>query len=133
MRSLPPYALAAPEFRFRAVAALAGRAAIGGARELVLAVLLGARLVDGAVGDAPIAAPMRRVRATSARTWLAALALPPTARSTLGRLIEATAGEDRAVLRDAWDAVVTLAAPSLDVAARAELRRLSAAIAAHPA
>lgn len=133
MRSFPPYALAAPEFRFRALAALAGRAAIGGARELVLAVLLGARLVDGAVGDPPLAAPMRRTRATAARAWLAALALPPTVRSTVARLLEATAGEDRDLLRDAWDAVMALATPSLDVAARAELRRLSAAIAAQPA
>jgi hypothetical protein len=133
MRSIPPYALAAPEFRFRALAALAGRAAIGGARELVLAVLLGARLVDGTIGDPPLAASMRRARANAARAWLAALALPPSVRSTLARLVEATAGEDRDVLRDAWEAVVALATPSLDIAARAELRRLSAGIAAQPA
>jgi hypothetical protein len=128
MRPRPPYALAAPEFPFRALAALAGRAAIGGARELVLALLLAARLVDGAVGDAPLTTPMRRTRAAAARAWLAALSLPPHARATVARLVDATAGEDREALRDAWDALVALATPSLDVAGRAELRRLTAAM-----
>ena len=37
--TLPPYALSAPVFRFRHLAALAGRAPIGGAREVALGLL----------------------------------------------------------------------------------------------
>ena len=44
--TLPPYALTAPVFRFRHLAALAGRAPIGGAREVALACFVAARLVS---------------------------------------------------------------------------------------
>jgi hypothetical protein len=129
VRSLPPYALATPEFRFRALAALAGRAALGGARELILGTLLGARLVDGVVGEHPLSATLRRARATAAKTWLSALALPASSRTTLARLAEATAADDLPALRDAWESAAALVVPTLDASARAELRRLSGALA----
>ena len=44
--TLPPYALPAPVFRFRNLATLAGRAPIGGAREVALACFVAARLVN---------------------------------------------------------------------------------------
>jgi len=128
MRSLPPYALVTPEFRFRALAALAGRATLGGARELVLGLLLGARLVDGVVGDHPLAPPLRRARMSAAKTWLSSLALPSTTRATLARLAEATAIDDRRALVDIWEAVMAIVTPSLDVPSRAEMRRLSNAL-----
>src|SRR5690349_12491010 len=42
----PPYALSSPAFRFRALAVLAGRAPLGGQREVALATYLAARLAD---------------------------------------------------------------------------------------
>src|SRR5215216_5312955 len=44
--TLPPYALPAPVFRFRNLATLAGRAPIGGAREVALACFVAARLAN---------------------------------------------------------------------------------------
>ena len=130
VRALPPYALDAPEFRFRALAALAGRASLGGARELVLATLLGARLVDGMIGTHPLSTPLRRLRTAGARSWLSALTLPAAARATMARLLEVTASDDRRALADAWEAVVSIAAPALDVPSRVELRRLTADVSA---
>src|SRR5204863_7354540 len=43
---LPPYALSAPVFKFRHLATLAGRAPIGGAREVALACFVAARLAS---------------------------------------------------------------------------------------
>ena len=129
MQSSPPYALIAPEFRFRGLAALAGRAALGGARELVLGTLLGARLVEGVVGDHPLSASLRRARATAAKTWLSALALPASTRSTLAKLAEATGGDDLTALKDAWESAAALVVPTLDAASRVELRRLSSMLA----
>jgi hypothetical protein len=125
----PPYALVAPEFRFRALAALAGRAALGGSRELLLATLLGGRLADGVVGPHPLPAAQRRTRAAAARSWLAAVAMTATARNAVGRVIESTATDDRRALGDAWDGLLALVTPYLDVAARSEVRRI--ALAAH--
>ena len=82
MLTHPPYALAPTEFRFRALASLAGHATLGGARELLLATLLVARLVDGVAGLYPLSPPLRRARATAAKTWLSALALPAQTRAS---------------------------------------------------
>jgi hypothetical protein len=100
---------------------------------LVLGTLLGARLVDGVVGAHPLPLSLRRTRAAAAKTWLSAVALPAAARAPIGRLIEATASDDRRALGDAWDAVSTLVAPTLDLPARTELRRLSAVLATEAA
>jgi hypothetical protein len=129
VRSLPPYALITPEFRFRGLAALAGRTALGGARELIIGTLLGARLVEGVVGDHPLSTTLRRARATAAKTWLSALALPASTRSTLAKLAEATGGDDLTALKDAWEGAAALVVPTLDASSRAELRRLSSTLA----
>jgi hypothetical protein len=125
----PPYALSPVGFRFRALASLAGHAALGGARELLLATLLAARLVEGAVGSYPVAPALRRARAVAARAWLSSLAIPAQTRVTFARLFDLTAQEDRTLLADAWEHLVILVTPALDLAARTELRRLGAALA----
>lgn len=130
MLTHPPYALAPTGFRFRALAALAGHAALGGARELLLATLLVARLVDGVAGLYPLSPPLRRARAAAARTWLSALALPAQTRAVFARLIDLTVQEDRRLLADAWDSLTTFVGPALDLAARTELRRMSVALTA---
>ncbi len=82
-------------------------------------------MVEGAAGPHALPEAQRRARANAARSWLSALALPATPRLTITRAIEASAGTSREALADAWEAVVQLVAPGADLAARAELRRVS--------
>lgn len=82
-------------------------------------------MVEGAAGSHPLPESLRRARAHAARTWLAALALPPVPRATIARAIDASAGADRDALSQAWEAVAALVAPAADLAARAELRRVT--------
>lgn len=124
VQTRPPYALEPAEFRFRALAALAGQAPLGGTRELLMATLLAARLIEGTTGHYGLPTLLRRRRAAAARTWLSALALPATARASLVRVIDLTGGDDRRALADAWEHVVAMILPATDVPTRAELRRL---------
>ena len=63
--SQPPYALAATPFRFPALASLAGRAALGGDREVALATYLAARLAHDTLPDRGLSQPIRAERATA--------------------------------------------------------------------
>jgi hypothetical protein len=123
--SSPPYALAAPGFHLRSLAALAARSALGGPREVLLAVIQAARMVEGAFGAHPLPESLRRSRANAARSWLAALALPNASRLTIARVIEASASAERETLASSWEAVAALVTPGADLPARAELRRVS--------
>ena len=122
--TLPPYALAAPTFRFPALASLAGRRPLGGEREMALAVFVGAHLAAGALPPASLPASLRATRATAARSWLTALALPAPLRPLLSRLLDATARDDFATLATALAGVVTAADKVLDPASRRELETL---------
>lgn len=126
--SLPPYALAVPSFRFPALAALAARAPLGGAREVTLATLLAARLA-ASCADGEVELELRSERALLARQWLAGLTLPGSARVALGRAIEATGGPaSPGVLRGALEAMAGAVGPLLDPPARSELQQLAAAL-----
>jgi hypothetical protein len=125
----PPFALAAPAFPLRSLAALAARAALGGPREVLLAAMQAARMVEGAAGPHPLAESLRRARANAARSWLAALALPQASRAVIARAIDTSASSDREALSRAWEAVVMLITPGADMAVRAELRRVSLTLA----
>jgi hypothetical protein len=127
---LPPYALSTPRFRFRALAALVGRSALGGDREMALATLLAARLVVGAMPPQPLPQGVRVTRANGARAWFASLALPAALRQSLARLVDATASVDRDGLEPAFRAVVEMCTPPLDPMAIAELRELMRAVTA---
>lgn len=124
-----PYALAPTVFPFPALAALAGRASLGGPREVALACLVVGRLVVEAGDVDGLTSDQRRVRAQRTRQWLSAAAIPQPVRGSLVRLVETTAGGDRAATRAALDAVMTVTASHLDQAARLELERLAQAIA----
>ena len=128
----PPYSLATPSFRFPALAALAGRAPVGGDRELVLSCLMSVRLAAGAVGPNPLPVVVRVERSANAKTWLASLALPVPARVPFTRLADAAAGEDIAPLRAALQRVISACTPVLDAASRQEAERFAAAVAAAP-
>jgi hypothetical protein len=121
----PPFALAAAGFPLRSLAALAARSALGGPREVVLATMQAARMVEGAAGPHPLTESLRRSRANAARSWLSALALPSSSRVIIARAIEASAGAERDALAQAWEGIVALVTPGADLAARAELRRVS--------
>jgi hypothetical protein len=107
---LPPYALATPRFRFRALAALVGRSPLGGEREVALATLLAARLVVGTMPPTPLPQSVRITRANGARAWFAALALPAALRQTLTRLLDATTSVDGEGLEAALRTVIDVAA-----------------------
>jgi hypothetical protein len=130
----PPYALAVPEFRFRGLAALAGRAPLGGEREVALAVLMAARLAAGMLAPWPPPLPtaVRAKRATAARAWFASLTLQPALRMAILRVVDASAAEDPTALAGALRVLTTAAAPYLDTRAAGELRALSDSIASAP-
>ncbi len=121
-----PYALLAPSFPFRHLAALAGRAPIGGAREVALGCFMVARL---AAERGPAAAEhteeARQARAAGARSWLATLTLPATVRAPLARCIESSAKGSLAAVAREVAAVRSSCASYLDAASRAELDGLA--------
>jgi hypothetical protein len=129
---LPPYAVSPPAFPFPALAAGAGQAPLGGVREVLLACFVAARLSHDALdrGAGAIPPSLRRARAQGARTWLGSLAVPAGVRGPVGKLIDATAGEDLTALRGCLAAVITVTAPHLDRASRSELERFAQTIAA---
>jgi hypothetical protein len=123
----PPYPLAQPAFDHPALAACAGDAALGGAREVALAAFMTARLATGAPPHGALPLPVRAKRAAAAKLWLAALALPAASRVPFARAADATAGDDACALAAALRAVLAAVEPRLDGAAAAELRALAAA------
>lgn len=119
----PPYALASPVFRFRALAALAGRSPLGGPREVTLATYLVARLVDDCRPEKALASTAREQRAAGARAWLANVALPAAVRAALSRLAAATGG-DPSTIGGALTSVISAVDAYLDTPSRSELTRL---------
>jgi hypothetical protein len=111
-------------FPFPSLAALAGRAALGGERETALAALMAARL---AAGLATLSVPpaTRGSRAAAARAWLTGLALPPALRTPLARVVDASAGEDRLRLAQHLRSLSHAASTWLDSPSRSELERLA--------
>lgn len=127
LASLPPYAVAPTEFRFPALAALAGRAALGGQREVALATYMAARLVHDLLPDQELDPVVRGERAAAAKHWLSTVTLPAQVRPALVRLIEAS-NANRATSAAAVRAVIAATSAQLDKGARLELDRLSEAL-----
>jgi hypothetical protein len=123
-----PYAVAAPVFRFPALAALAGRRPLGGDREIAVAAFVAARLVAGALPPHVLDLDVRAARATGARSWLAAVALPSSTRAPFTRLIDASGRDDPAALRAAVSGLIDTVGRLLDAPARRELEGLRSAI-----
>ena len=128
MQTSLPYSLAVPSFPFRHLAALAGRAAIGGTREVALACFMVARVASLAGMDPQDDPAARTLRATAARAWVGTLALPPAVRAPVLRCAETSAtGTRGAVARD-LEAVIAAAASFLDNPARHDLELLVASL-----
>jgi hypothetical protein len=121
----PTYALAEPAFPFRALTQAAAKAPLGGAREALMATLVAARLVHGALGPDALPAPLRLERSVAARHWLGALSLAAPLRAALLQLVDATSAPDHAALTLALAKVTEVTAPHLDRRARSELDRLA--------
>lgn len=124
----PPFALAQPAFLFPALAQLAGRAPLGGAREVALAAFVAARLAAGLLPPHALEIDVRAGRAIAARPWLATLALPATLRIPFARLVDASGQSDADAVVVALERVQAGIAEYLDAAARAELDELAQAL-----
>ncbi|MEP6617855.1 MAG: hypothetical protein ABJE47_01020 [bacterium] len=124
--SLPPFALAVPVFRFRSLANLAGRAPIGGAREVALACFVAARLVAECSGAQSEDAAARVARSAGAKAWLGTLALPTSIRAPVTRCAELSVGANHVAAGKEIAGLAAAAAPFLDAPSKAELDALAA-------
>jgi hypothetical protein len=120
----PPYALSSTSFRFAALAALAGRAPIGGHREVALATYVAARLAQDVLPEKGLAHAVRVERASHAKSWLSTLALPVPIRPALAVLVDASGTDCQAAAR-ALRNVMAVTADFLDSAGRSELDHLA--------
>jgi hypothetical protein len=111
-------------FPLRALAALAGRLPLGGDREVVMALLLSARLALGCTAGAGLDGTLRKARAVGARHWCGAMTLPAAVRAAVLQVADATGQDSREAVAAALDRVIALAAAILDGNARSELRQL---------
>ena len=112
---------------------LAGRAPIGGAREVALACFVAARLAsDRALPGDAISPEVRSARCAGAKAWLGTLALPAPVRGSVARCVERAAeGSPHDVAREIG-ALVEAAQPFLDQHSRAELEAVNAALRGAP-
>lgn len=121
---LPPYALSSPVFRFKALASHAGRAPLGGGREVTLACFAVARLAAGilppyALGPADVSA-----RVANMKQWLSSLTLSSQARAAALNAIDAIGGGDRQSVVVALSSLLEIAVAQLDQSSVAELHGL---------
>jgi len=126
--TLPPYAIPPLAFPFRHLAALAGRAPIGGAREVALACFLSARLAADRV--APLPEGTGGLRGTGARGWLSTLSLPAPTRAPVQRCLDAATGGSMPELAAAMRELCAAAGSYLEPGARAELEQLAGMLSA---
>jgi hypothetical protein len=127
---LAPYALAPATFRFTAVAALAGRAPLGGRREVALAAYLVARLAHAALPERGLSSIVRQERVVHARSWLSTIALPALVRPSLTVLVDASSGAPAEVSK-ALKTVIAVIAEFLDASSVGELTRLATELDTH--
>lgn len=128
---VPLYGLLAPVFRFKHLASLAGRAPIGGAREVALACFVVARLAAECVGarNDDDEADARATRGAGAKAWLGTLALPPVVRTPAALCVERTFSATPQALSRDIAGLALAAAAYLDLSSRAELDLLATTLA----
>ena len=112
-------------FRFPHLAALAGRAPIGGAREVALASFVVARLVAERIGAMDDDPPPRAARYVAAKGWLGTLALPQAVRNAAARCAELSVDGDRGEISREIRSLVLAASGFLDNKSRGELDALA--------
>jgi len=121
---LPPFALATPSFRFKALASHAGRASLGGDREVALACFVSARLIAGMLPPLAIGSVDAAARATAARQWLAAIAVPAQTRAAATSVLDAVAGNNFKTAVKALRMLIEAARAQLDQPSLNELTEL---------
>jgi hypothetical protein len=129
---LPRFALATPVFRFRSLTAAAGRAALGGDRETLVACLQLGRLCAGILAPYELSREITLERTENTRQWLSSLAVPSGVRSTAFGVIGGLTGHDRARCALAFEDLVKAAFSQLDESSRAELNGLIHELASSP-
>ncbi|MGI8619161.1 MAG: hypothetical protein ACR2L6_08725 [Gemmatimonadaceae bacterium] len=122
----PPYALAQTPFPLPALAAHAGKAALGGDREVAIACFVIARLAGALLPPYALPTELRQQRAAACRTWLASQAIPPAIRANLLAAVDSTASAERSAIPAALRALRAHAAKHLDGASGQELDSLAA-------
>jgi len=122
---LPPYALATPAFRFRALASHAGRAALGGDREIALACLAVARLAAGLLPPVMLAPGDAVTRANATRHWLASLTMPAPSRAAAAAAIDAIGRGSRRASAESLRVLRDVAGSQLDAPSLAEIEDLA--------
>jgi hypothetical protein len=128
--TLPPYALITPVFRFRHLAALAGRAPIGGAREVALACFVAARLVSDCCDPSlQLDEESRASRCAGAKAWLGTIAIPAPVRAPVAKCAEASAVSNAKSMAALVTGLAKAAESFLDAAARGELDALASRLA----
>ena len=120
----PPFALSTPVFRFKALASHAGRASLGGDREIALACFAAARLAASLLPPFMLAPGDSLARITSMRQWLSSLALPGPGRAAVVGVIEAVATGNRRSTVAALSTMIEASVRQLDQASIAELHEL---------
>lgn len=126
MIQAPPYALASPAFRFRALASHAGRAALGGDREIALAAFAVGRLAAAMLPPFTLTPADAAARVANTKQWLSSMALPGPQRAACIAVADAvTAGVKRPVVH-AISGLVEAAVRNLDQGSIAELHELMA-------
>jgi len=122
----PPYALASTPFPFPGLAAYAGKAALGGDREVALACFVVARLAGSLLPPHALPTELRQKRAVACRSWLASQAIPLAVRGDLLAAAESTASAERSGISAALRALRGHASKHLDNASSQELDLLAA-------
>lgn len=125
----PRFALVTPRFRFRALAGFAGRASLGGDREVALACLVAGRLASGLLAPYSITPTDCKARSVGAKQWLSSLSLPAAVRATLGQLADAVSGGDKTAVAAALTRVLGAASRNIDEASSAEIKAVIAELA----
>ncbi|MEP6904892.1 MAG: hypothetical protein ABI875_02340 [Gemmatimonadales bacterium] len=128
----PRFSLATPRFRFRALAACAGRAPLGGDREVAMACLVGARMASSMLPPYSIVSTDSHLRSAAARQWLASMSLPPAVRTALAHLADTVASGDKTAAGEALSKLTGAAAHQIDEASAVELRALVTDLAPQP-
>lgn len=124
MIQAPPYALETPVFRFKALASHAGRAALGGDREIALACFAVARLVGGLLPPYMLAPGDAATRIANTRQWLSSLSLPAGSRSACVAVADAVASNNRRTVVHAISGLIEACVRHLDQGSVAELHEL---------
>jgi len=128
----PRFALATPHFRFRALSAFAGRAALGGDREVALACLVVARLACGMLAPNDIQAADAKSRSAAAKQWLSSLSLPSSIRIPLTHVADAVATGNPTTTATALERMLVAVSRNIDEASAAEVRAIVAELSGPP-